>query len=163
MTRHLILMRHGKSGYPDGVDDYDRPLAERGQQQAAMAGEWIRNEIGPVGSVICSTALRTRETLSATGIDAPVRFEETVYGGSPEDILREIVLTDDSVSVLLVVGHAPGTPWTALELADNADSEQGEWIRTKFPTSGLAVLTTESTWADLSAGRATLVAALRAD
>ncbi|MGU3435666.1 SixA phosphatase family protein [Actinomycetes bacterium M1A6_2h] len=163
MTRTLILMRHGKSGYPDGVDDHDRPLAARGQYQAGLAGEWIRANVGNVDAAICSTALRTRETLAATEIDAPVRYENAVYGGSPEDILGEITLTDSSVRSLLVVGHAPGTPWTALELADNPDSDEATWIRTRFPTSGLAVLTTESSWADLSAGRATLIAALRAE
>ncbi|GGF96737.1 hypothetical protein GCM10007304_08380 [Rhodococcoides trifolii] len=163
MTRTLILMRHGKSGYPDGVDDHDRPLAARGQYQAGLAGEWIRTNVGAVDAVICSTALRTRETFDATAIDAPVRYEDSVYGGSPEDILEQIALTDDSVRTLMVVGHAPGTPWTALELADDAESEYASWIRTKFPTSGLAVLTTESLWADLTTGRATLIAALRAE
>jgi phosphohistidine phosphatase len=163
MARTLILMRHGKSGYPDGVDDHERPLAARGQYQAGLAGEWIRANVGTVDAVICSTALRTRETLDATGIDAPVRFESAVYGGSPEDILGEITLTDPAIGTLLVVGHAPGTPWTALELADNPESDEAQWIRSRFPTSGLAVLTTEFTWADLSAGRATLTAALRAE
>ena len=37
-ARTLILMRHGKSGYPPATRDHDRPLAERGDRQAALAG-----------------------------------------------------------------------------------------------------------------------------
>ena len=32
--RTLVLMRHGKSGYPPGVADHDRPLADRGRREA---------------------------------------------------------------------------------------------------------------------------------
>ena len=41
-SRVLILMRHGKSGYPEGVADHERPLAERGQREAGLAGDWLR-------------------------------------------------------------------------------------------------------------------------
>ena len=81
--RTLVLMRHGKSGYPPGVADHDRPLADRGRREAALAGEWIRSEDLRVDAVLCSTATRTRETLERTGISAPTTFLDEIYGGSP--------------------------------------------------------------------------------
>ena len=69
--RTLILLRHGKSGYPPGVADHDRPLAPRGERQAALAGAWISQHLPPVDLVLCSTAERTRQTLARTGIMAP--------------------------------------------------------------------------------------------
>ncbi|WP_328811215.1 SixA phosphatase family protein [Rhodococcus sp. NBC_00294] len=162
-TRTLILMRHGKSSYPDGVDDHDRPLDERGRRQAAAAGDWIRANVGAVDAVICSTATRTRQTLERTAVDAPVRFESTVYGGSPDDIVREIIATDDSAATVLVVGHAPGIPFTALELADDQESGAAVWIRQGYPTSALAVLEFTGDWSDLGPGRARLTHALRVD
>lgn len=162
-TRTLILMRHGKSSYPDGVDDHNRPLDERGRRQAAAAGDWIRTTVGTVDAVICSTATRTRQTLERTGVTADVRFEGSLYGGSPDDILGEITTADASARIVLVVGHAPGIPFTALELADDVDSEAGRWIRSDFPTSAMAVLETTGDWTDLGRGGARLTHALRVD
>lgn len=159
MTRTLVLMRHGKSGYPDGVADHERPLAARGRREAALAGAWITENVGTVDAALCSSATRTRETLDATGLQSPTRFEKRIYGGSPDEIIEEITLTDESVSTLLVVGHEPGIPWTALELADpaafntgsnNTESPHTRAIRDRFPTSAIAVLTTEQPWSELT-------------
>lgn len=158
MTRTLVLMRHGKSGYPEGTPDHDRPLAERGQREAALAGAWITDTLGGVDAVICSTATRTRQTLVATGIDAATTFEELIYGASPEEIIEEIARTDDSVATLLVVGHAPGIPFTALELAEATGSEAAIEIGRKFPTSALAVLTVDVPWSEIGRGVAALTA-----
>ncbi|WP_415973355.1 SixA phosphatase family protein [Rhodococcus sp. 077-4] len=166
-TRTLVLMRHGKSGYPDGIPDHERPLAARGRREAGLAGAWITEHVGPVDAVLCSTALRTRETLVATGLgDAPTRFERDIYGGSADEIIDEIRLADTyfagsntadvAVSTLLVVGHEPGIPWTALELATDDDTDVAREVRHRFPTSAIAVLTTEASWAELAAGTATI-------
>ncbi|MBM7243357.1 histidine phosphatase family protein [Rhodococcus fascians] len=161
-TRTLVLMRHGKSGYPDGVPDHERPLAPRGQREAGLAGAWITEHVGSVDAVLCSTALRTRETLAATGLgDAPTRFERDIYGGSADEIIDEIKLADTyfddvTVSTLLVVGHEPGIPWTALELAVDDDTDVAREVRHRFPTSAIAVLTTECSWAELAASTATI-------
>lgn len=157
-TRTLILMRHGKSAYPPGVDDHDRPLAPRGQREARLAGEWLRATQPTVDAVLCSTSTRTRETLDATGIHAPARFHDEIYGASPHEVIDLMRMVDNSVHTLLVIGHAPGIPWTAWELADNRNSEQAGAMSVKFPTSGLAVLSAPGLWADLESGTATLTA-----
>lgn len=156
-TRTLVLMRHGKSGYPEGTPDHERPLAPRGQREAGLAGHWITEHVGAVDGVLCSTAQRTRETLAATGLDTgSARFERRIYGGSADEIIEEITFTDAAVDTLLVVGHEPGIPWTALELAEDDDSEVARAIRHRFPTSAIAVLTTEREWKDLTAATATI-------
>ncbi|WP_072805669.1 SixA phosphatase family protein [Rhodococcoides yunnanense] len=152
----LVLMRHGKSGYPEGTPDHDRPLADRGEREAALAGKWIDANVPHIDAVLCSTATRTRETLTATGIAAEVRFEKKIYGASPEEIVEEIGFTDESVGTLLVVGHAPGVPWTALELDAAKESSMVDAIEMKFPTSAIAVLTFDGSWPDLGPGKATL-------
>lgn len=157
MTRTLVLMRHGKSGYPEGTPDHDRPLAERGRREAALGGGWITDTVGTVDAVLCSTSTRTRETLTATGVPtANVTFEGRIYGGSPEEIIEEISLVDESVQTLLVVGHAPGIPYTALELAEASGSEAAIEIGRKFPTSAIAVLTLEVPWVEIDRGTCSL-------
>ncbi|KAF0848868.1 SixA phosphatase family protein [Nocardia caishijiensis] len=152
MTVTLILMRHGKSAYPDGVDDHARPLAPRGEREAALAGDWLRTTRPPIDAVRCSTAERTRLTLAATGIDAPVEYSDDIYEANPRTLIELIQLTDDAVSTLLVVGHVPGIPWTAWDLAANRDSDAATELIRKFPTSALAVLEFDRPWASIDQG-----------
>src|ERR1700752_5237759 len=117
--RTLLLMRHAKSDYPDGVPDHDRPLAPRGIRQAGLAGDWLRANFPAVDAVLCSTATRARQTLANTGIDAPVRYSERLYGATPGAMIEEINETADTVGTLLVIGHEPVMSTLALTLADD--------------------------------------------
>lgn len=157
--RTLVLMRHAKSAYPDGVADHDRPLAPRGQREAGLAGDWLRGRMPTIDLVLCSTATRTRETLARTGIDAPVRYVDRLYDSTPGIVIEEINGVGDEVSTLLVLGHEPTTSELALRLADpeTANTDAAERISTKFPTSAIAVLRLNGSWADLELGSAQLV------
>ncbi|UGT39163.1 histidine phosphatase family protein [Nocardia yamanashiensis] len=157
MVRTLILMRHGKSGYPEGVADHERPLAPRGQREAALAGDWLRATQPKIDAVLCSTATRTRETLAATGITAPVTYESAIYEASPHTLIELVQLADENVETLLLVGHSPGMPWTAWELAANRNSAAAEDMSRKFPTSALAVLEFDRPWAAADPGTGELV------
>ncbi|WP_019932676.1 histidine phosphatase family protein [Nocardia sp. BMG111209] len=157
MARTLILMRHGKSSYPPGVADHDRPLAPRGRREAALAGDWLRATQPQIDAVRCSTSVRTRETLAATGVTAPVLFEPSIYEATPHTLVDLIQLTGDEVQTLLLVGHAPGMPWTAWELAANRESEPATELSRKFPTSALAVLEFDRPWARADAGTGELL------
>lgn len=161
--RTLLLLRHAKSGYPDGVADHDRPLAARGVREGALAGDWIRAHVPPVDAVLCSTAVRTRQTLERTGIDAPVRYLERLYDATPGLALAEINASPthfgDDPATLLVVGHEPVMSSLALALAvDGIESEVGAQVADRFPTSSVAVLRIETSWAGLELGSAQLVA-----
>lgn len=158
-VRTLILLRHGKSDYPGGTRDYDRPLADRGEAEAAAAGRWLRANQPAIDAVICSAALRTRLTLAATGVVAPTRYAEEIYDASPSEVLVEVQRTDPAAQTLLVVGHAPGLPGLAMRLVDDDSVESAaQELGSKFPTSAMAVFTVACSWADLTAGGATLVA-----
>lgn len=136
-------MRHGKSGYPDGVRDHERPLAERGRREAALAGRWIADAELTVDHVLCSTSTRTRQTLERTGISSPVTYVDDIYGGHPDHILEAIRLhAPTDAQTLLVVGHEPGMPATALTLDPDGQIE-------RFPTSAFAVVETETAWGQL--------------
>jgi phosphohistidine phosphatase len=136
--RTLVLLRHAKSAYPDGVADHERPLAPRGEREAGLAGDWLRTHLPPIDAVLCSTATRTRKTLARTGMDAPVRYIERLYEATAGTVIGEINGVSDDVSVLLVIGHEPTMTEVALGLANpdttNADADAAERISTKFPT-----------------------------
>jgi phosphohistidine phosphatase len=157
--RTLLLLRHGKSDYPEGVADHDRPLAPRGVREAGLAGDWLRAHAPAVDAVLCSTAARTRETLARTRIDAPVEFSDRLYDATPGAIVEEINNVDPDVETLLVIGHEPAMSQLALGLAteDGSNPTAAEGISTKFPTSAIAVLRTSEPWDRLALDGATLV------
>ncbi len=156
----LLLLRHAKSSYPDGVADHDRPLAPRGAREAALAGDWLRANVPTIDGVLCSTATRARQTLSHSGIDAPARYAERLYGATPGTMIEEINKVSDEVTTLLVVGHEPTMSEVALTLAgaDGTDTAALERITEKYPTSAIAVLAVPCGWAGLEPGRAALTA-----
>ncbi|EHB49793.1 putative phosphohistidine phosphatase, SixA [Mycolicibacterium rhodesiae JS60] len=156
--RTLILMRHAKSDYPNGVVDHDRPLAARGIREAGLAGDWLRANMPAIDLVLCSSATRTRQTLDRTEISAPVTYSERLYGATPESMIDEINQVCDEVATLMVVGHEPTVSQVALGLADpdRSDGEAAERISMKYPTSAIAVLSVPSGWPDLQLSSAEL-------
>ncbi|MEB3981167.1 histidine phosphatase family protein [Mycobacterium sp. 663a-19] len=157
--RTLLLMRHAKSSYPPGVADHDRPLAPRGIREAGLAGDWLRANAPAVDEVLCSTATRARQTLADVGIDAPVRYDERLYGATPGSMLDQINGVAETVDTLLVVGHEPTMSHLAIGLAgaDGTDAAAVQRISEKFPTSAIAVLKVAGDWKGLELGRAALI------
>lgn len=160
-THTLLLLRHAKSAYPEGMVDHDRPLAPRGVRQAALAGDWIRANAPNVDAVLCSTATRTRQTLARTGIEAPVRYVERIYGASTGEVIDEINGVQPRFgaepATLLVIGHEPTISAVALGLSYGTNPGAADAISQKFPTSAIAVLRPAGSWADLTLGGAELV------
>ena len=158
-ARHqLILLRHAKSDWPEDVPDHDRPLAKRGQRDAPKVGRWLRRHGYLPGTVICSTALRTRQTweLAADRLEVSptVRFERRAYGASAMTLLylaRELPVTADA-GTALVIAHNPGISDLAASLAGTHHGG------ISFPTAGVAVLEFDGDWADLAPGQARLAA-----
>jgi phosphohistidine phosphatase len=158
-NRSLVLLRHAKSAYPNGVPDQERPLAQRGVREAALAGDWLRANLPAIDAVLCSTATRARETLARSGIDAPVRYVERLYGATPGTVIEQINQVSDDVSTLLVVGHEPTISEVAIILAgaDGTDTVAVERISAKYPTSAIAVLRIDGGWKQVEPGSAALV------
>ena len=161
ISRTLVLLRHGKSAYPPGVDDHQRPLAPRGRREAALAGTWIETNLPPIDHVICSTAERTRQTLQATGLLTPtvlVDFTDAIYEAYPEELLELVAAANPTDRTLLLLGHAPGIPMLAEELAGPGSNlaALGE-LSAKFPTSAIAVLAVDGEWADAAETNSRLV------
>ena len=156
--RTLVLMRHAKSDYPDGVADHDRPLAARGIREAGLAGDWLRGAVPTIDAVLCSTAARTRQTLDRSGIDAPVSYLGRLYDAAPGAMLDEINRVDDAVTTLLVVGHEPTVSQMSLGLARHpgSDPDAISRIEMKFPTSGIAVMRVPGVWSALELNGAEL-------
>ncbi|MGW0558444.1 SixA phosphatase family protein [Streptomyces sp. NPDC002926] len=158
--RRLIVLRHAKSARPPGMEDFDRPLAERGRGDAAAAGRWLRDAHYIPDLMICSTAVRARQTweLAAEHLETQpsARYEDRVYDAHFHALLGVVGETPISVGTLLLVGHNPGMQELVLALAAEALGDALERAREKFPTSAIAVLTWRGAWSELAPGTALL-------
>jgi phosphohistidine phosphatase len=143
--RRLLLLRHAKSDWPEGIDDAMRPLAERGRGDAPEMGKAIA-KLGFVPNfAMVSAALRTRQTwdLAAPhfGRDhVPVRIEEGLYAASEKTILDFLRTAPDDAETTLIVGHNPGMERLARSFAKSGDPDAIRRVEKKYPTCGLAVI-----------------------
>ncbi len=156
MSHTLVLLRHGKSVYPKGVKDHQRPLAPRGHRQAKLAGEWIREHVGDFDLILCSTSVRTRMTLEEADLKGPVKYLDDLYTASHHAYLDVIEEDGGKAKKVALVGHEPAISATALALISNRDSKPARVIESKFPTSAVAVLQGPRSFSDLETGRMTL-------
>ena len=149
MSRTLAILRHAKSAWPDGVADLDRPLADRGRRDAPAAGRWIAEHLPGVQLVVCSTAVRARQTweLAAAQLAAPpeLRHDAKVYYGPVLDVVRE--LPADTGQALLV-GHNPDLEDLVAVLAETTVTVK---------TSTIAVVRGEQPWAEAGPGWGELI------
>ena len=158
--RHIVVIRHAKSSWDDpSIADHDRPLSKRGRNALSRLRDHIEGlELRPE-LVMCSSSLRTRETLARTRIDAPVNYADRLYDATPGAVIEEINGVDPTVETLLVIGHEPAMSQVALGLAaaEGGNPTAAESISTKFPTSAIAVLRTGEPWDQLTLSGAALV------
>ena len=160
--KRLFLLRHAKSSWDDPeLADRERPLAPRGRRAAVLVAEHLRREGVSAELVLCSSALRTRETLAAIlpalDGDVEIRIEGGLYAVGADDLLERLRGIPESVTSVMVIGHNPGLQDLALMLV--AEGRGLDRLREKFPTGALATLGFgDAPWSALSAGDATLEA-----
>ena len=61
--KRVLLLRHASAG--EGAPDAERPLSERGREEAARIAERLASLLPPPEVALCSTARRARETFEA--------------------------------------------------------------------------------------------------
>jgi phosphohistidine phosphatase len=159
----LTLLRHAKSSWEEPLDDFDRPLAPRGKKAApeigaALAARGLRPDL-----ILCSGALRARETLGLViedlGAPAPeVIYDDALYMAAPGTLLKRLhgiasAPQRDAPRHVMLVGHNPGFEELALMLVGSGGAEDRARLATKFPTAGAAVITFDvNSWSAVAPG-----------
>lgn len=154
-VKTLILMRHAKSAWPDGVSDFDRPLNERGQKNAPRMAKFLSQEGYVPDLVLVSPAKRTQETWSLMKHalkGCAHQTSQSIYEASAQSLLNLIHAQSDEVNTLMLVGHNPATEVLALGLASRHSLDLFPAIKLGFPTAGVAVLQAQDgVWRNLGA------------
>ena len=145
--RTLYLLRHAKSSWKDAsLSDFERPLKRRGREAAELVGERLAQEKLKNPVLICSPAVRTRETaelvLKSSKLRVEERWDERIYEASLRDLLQVVSDIPDDKKVAIIIGHNPGFEELLAFLT-------GESRR--MPTAALAKILFDVSWKDIEA------------
>jgi len=142
--KQLYILRHAQAA-GSGHTDKERELTEQGFSDAeALGGAMLNAEFVP-DFVLCSTAVRTRQTLKAAlkgmGNTSPaIDYREHLYNASHGDYLAAIQGVATHINALLLVGHNPGIHALAASLANEDNPSMVSRLSAGYAPATLTVL-----------------------
>ena len=147
MPKRLLILRHAKSSWADeSLDDWQRPLNERGERDAPRVGALLRRLQLVPDLIVTSDAVRAETTAraaaAAAGYAGTIVLSPALYHATPGAIVEVIgAVSDATARTLMIVGHNPG-------LEDLAGRLIGQSI--DLPTATLVHLELRvSEWSDV--------------
>ena len=110
--KRVYLLRHAQAKSGDFGRDFERPLTDKGKEDAQALGAFMTNGEYTPDIIYCSGAVRTRETcenvLKGFEGDAPkVEFLDSLYDASRGNILHMLQSSKNQLSSVMVIGHNP--------------------------------------------------------
>lgn len=160
----LYLLRHAKAerDAPSG-EDFDRPLAERGINDAAELGRILSAANRRPDLILVSTARRTLETAENLTrhwpASPPVQNDKSLYLASAARLLDAVRAVPEPAESAMLVAHNPGIEELAHQLAHGVPSEPLRRMQKNFATCALATFEISvNTWPRVAAELAKLVA-----
>lgn len=121
----LILMRHAKSDWSSHTADIDRPLSDRGAQDAIRMGAHLNQLHLVPDRMVVSTAQRTQETasllLNNLAVDEKnIVLDKALYLADMDTLCETIALYAVDNQRLLILAHNPGMDYMVSYLATSA-------------------------------------------
>jgi len=152
----LYILRHAKSSwdFPE-LSDHDRPLSERGRNDAALMGEMLAMKGVKLHLIISSPAVRALTTATLVGKELGyepdhIAVDERAYAADRNDLLKIVQAAPASADSLMLVAHNEA-------LSDFADMLAPEPVGS-LPTAGIIGLHfTCGSWDEISKENATLL------
>lgn len=143
--RTLIFLRHAKSSWAlPGIDDFDRPLNDRGNETAPQMAHWLLDQGVKPDVIVCSPALRTRETLAhiepVIGEQATTVMEPTLYLASSKTLIDVAGELDDQFETAILLAHNPGLHDAALRVLNATSRRASGEMQAHFPTCACAII-----------------------
>ncbi|MGB5441695.1 MAG: histidine phosphatase family protein [Gammaproteobacteria bacterium] len=164
MTRELLIFRHGKSDWDTGVDDFHRPLKDRGKRAAQRVGAWLAQHDMVPDLIITSPAERAlvtaQKACKAMGnSDEAIVRDERIYAAGLDELLQVLEDCPQDADRVMLTGHNPGLEELLVWLANDEVPlpDDGKLL----PTATLARLQMPADWRALVAGCARLLSITR--
>ena len=164
MTHELLILRHGKSDWDAGTDDFHRPLKDRGKRAAQRMGVWLQQQGWQPDHIISSPAERALVTAQKLckamgGDDSGIVRDARVYEATARTLLEVLAGCPEAARRVMLVGHNPGLEDLLMLLAREPVPVPADGKL--LPTATLARLMLASGWQALSPGSATLETIIR--
>ncbi len=146
-------MRHAKSDWTnDDLNDFERPLNERGLKTAPLMGELMKSKQFQPDLILSSPATRAKETAElvkkSAGFDGEINFDERIYEASPSRLIEVLEEQSDEFDSILFIGHNPGFEGIIRFLTAKIEP---------MPTAALAVVDAPiEKWSELNGAKGTL-------
>ena len=110
--KKLIIIRHCKSSWSDlSLNDFDRPLNNRGVQDGNLMSKELSKKIDNVDLLISSSSKRTRLTadffIKLIKINK-ISFIDDLYHSSSENIINKLKKISNTHESIMLIGHNPG-------------------------------------------------------
>ncbi|MEQ9446023.1 MAG: histidine phosphatase family protein [Rhodospirillaceae bacterium] len=163
MPLTLLLLRHAKSDWSENIStDHERPLSDRGVRNAMTIANYLESKRLKPDRILCSTALRTRQTADAVLSIWPeidIKYHKQLYLASTQDALY-LLRQQDPAQRVLMVGHNPSTEDFLRMLVDSSLPQHKSLkdAYAKYPTGGLSQLAfTAADWSSLKTSSAQLI------
>ena len=154
--KKIIIIRHGKSTWDNPqLRDFDRPLNERGRQDAPKIGQRLAGRSLMPDKFVSSPAKRAITTAFAIAeeIGFPkdeINQDPNLYGATASDLLQVLAGLDDTEKLVFLVGHNPG-------LTDFINSYMGYPLQT-LPTCGICCADFKiNSWSEIFQKNGTLI------
>lgn len=156
--KQITLLRHAKSSWADpDTQDHDRTLNQRGQRDASDMGERLRVLNCIPDHVVCSTAVRTRQTaallLPVLGIsidDSALTLDARIYDATLSMLFAAIADLPSTARHVFLIGHNPGLEQLCHALVPR--------VVERMPTMSVSSLEVAcKDWSELADSQATLL------
>ena len=160
--RQLLIMRHGKANWEMKIDDLQRPMTERGEQEARNIGQWLKDQPLLPDMILSSTASRalaTSQYIADIIGTAEIKQDARIYNASLPQL--RVVLSEIPAEYKrpMIVGHNPGFEDLLLHLAEVGENFYKEG--SLMTTGTVAVLNMPDEWQQLDRQCAQLMDIIR--
>ena len=114
MSKTLFLVRHAKSSWADPLQkDFDRPLNERGKEDAPVMATKLKDKKIKIDVLISSPAKRAKQTCKyfAKGFDVKkhkIHLEPKLYEAGEENFYSVVESLKDKWDNVAIFSHNPG-------------------------------------------------------
>lgn len=158
----LYVMRHAKSSWAvPGAKDFDRELNDRGIDDLARLSKTFKQEGIEPDKIICSSATRTKQTLShiqdSFSNEPEIVFTERLYSSGLHEYI-DIINSVSNAKSLMVIGHNPMCGTLATSLPKAGPAEELEKIAYRYPTAAISIIDFDfDDWSSVAKYSGTLV------
>ncbi len=119
----LLIIRHAKSDQSFFGNDFERPLNERGKNDAPAMAKKLLNRSISIDAFVASPAKRAKKTAELFCKEYNIKDEDIIFVSAlyhaPAEIFYEVIQhLDDPLNTAAIFAHNPGITYFVNELTE---------------------------------------------